>query len=138
MTGAVDVQTAVYGALNNDSTLGGLVQAVYDFTPQEATDDDADFPYVVIGEDTAAPWDTDDILGAEWTVTIHSWSRYRGQKEVKQIMDACYNVLHRASLSVSNFSTITVEWEFSESLLDPDGLTHHGVQRYRLLLQSTT
>lgn len=136
MTGAVNVQTAIYTALNGDTALGDFVQAIYDFVPQEDADTEADFPYIVIGEDTVVPWDTDDILGAEWTVTIHAWSRYRGQKEVKQILDALYDVLHRSTLSVTGFDTITVEWEFGETLQDPDGLTHHGVQRYRLLLQS--
>lgn len=137
MTAAVNVQTAIYGALNGDTGVSNLVQAIYDFAPQDEISGDSDFPYIVIGEDTVAPWDTDDSTGAEWTVTVHSWSRYRGQKEIKQIQDACYDVLHRAALSVTDFVTVTVEWEFGETLLDPDGLTHHGVQRYRLLLQES-
>jgi len=136
MTGAVNVQTAVYSALNSDSSLGDLVEAIYDYAPQDEVTGDGGFPYLVIGEDTAAPWDRDDSTGAEWTIALHSWSRYRGQKEIKQIQDACYDVLNRASLSVTGFHLVTVEWEFSESLLDPDGLTHHGVQQYRIRLQT--
>lgn len=135
MSGAFEVQKALYDALSTDSDVGSVTQDVYDYVPQGSIKDDSDFPYLVIGEDTAAPWDTDTWTGAEWTVTLHAWSRYRGQKEVKEIQDACYNLLHRLDLSVTGYNTVTVEWEFSETLMDPDGLTHHGVQQFRIRLQ---
>ena len=48
-------------------------------------------PYVVIGDDTSAQWDTDDTVGSENTLTLHVWSRYYGRAEVKDIMqgDIC-------------------------------------------------
>lgn len=93
------------------------------------------FPYVVIGNDTSASWDTDDQLGAEITVTLHFWSRAEGFNQVKTIMQAAYDRLNRASLSKTGYSVIDCLHEFSEAMDDPDGVTKHGIQRYRLTIQ---
>lgn len=93
------------------------------------------FPYVVMGNDTSASWDTDDQLGAEITVTLHFWSRAEGFNQVKTIMQAAYDRLNRASLSKTGYSVIDCLHEFSEALNDPDGVTKHGIQRYRLTIQ---
>ena len=95
---------------------------------------DAAFPYVVIGDDTSNPMDTHGTVGSDNTVTIHTWSRYRGRKETKEIQREIYNALHRHALVVSGVDTVDCQWEFGESFLDEDGLTRHGVQRFRVLL----
>ena len=128
MRGA-EIQTAVYSRLNGDSALGGLISGVYDHVPQEVA-----FPYVVVGDGQSNQWDTDTSLGAEHTIELKTWSRYRGRKEVKDIQQAIYDSLHRHSLSVSGASTVTCEWEMSETFKEPDGLTRQGVDRYRVLL----
>jgi hypothetical protein len=107
--------------------------AVYDDVPVNAP-----APYVVVGEDTHIPFDTDDSLGAESTLTIHVWSRYRGKKEAKDIQALVYAALTRQSLPVEGHDLITIEFEYSEVLLDPDGLTRHGVQRLRSLCEQAT
>jgi len=103
---------------------------VYDDVPKGAA-----FPYVAIGEDTHIPWDTDDSVGSESTVTLHVWSRYRGKKEAKQIQGLIYDALNRHELVVAGFVVVTLEFVYSDVLLDPDALTRHGVQRFRALVE---
>jgi hypothetical protein len=103
---------------------------VYDDVPTGAA-----FPYVVIGEDTHIPFDTDDSLGSESTVTFHVWSRYRGKKEAKEILGLIYEALTRQALSVVGHDLITIEFDYSDVLLDPDGITRHGVSRFRWLVE---
>jgi hypothetical protein len=124
-------QRAIYERLAGDYDVTSLVQAVYDHVPQDAA-----FPYVVIGDSTEAQWDTDDSTGTEATVTIHVWSRFRGRSETKLIQDAIYQSLHRYDLPIDGVHTVTVEWEYAESFLDPDGLTRHGVQRFRIISEN--
>ena len=93
------------------------------------------FPYFVSGYDQAGPSDTDDTIGSAITVTLHFWSRSSGFAEVKTIMGAAYSRLHRASLFKTGYNVIDCINEFSEALSDPDGVTKHGVQRYRLTIQ---
>lgn len=123
------LQEALYARLTGFAPLTALVQGVHDHVPQGAA-----FPYVQVGEIDSAEWDTDTSLGSDDTVTIHVWSRYRGRLQTHQIQDAIYSALHRHALTVDGAQVVTVEFEFADSLLDPDGLTRHGVQRFRILL----
>lgn len=130
------IQTAVYGALNADSTLLAAVTGVYDDVPQ-AIDPGAaaNFPYITIGEDTHAEWDTDTSLGDDATITIHVWSRGRGRKETKDIQALIYGLLHRANLAVTGYNLVGVDWIQSQSFMDADGLTRHGVQTFRITIE---
>lgn len=128
------IRYAVYSALIGDSALNGLVEGVYDYVAQPAdAGQDSDFPYVVIGDNTYVPWDTDTETGADATITIHTWSRYKGRREVADIQDAIYRALHRQDIPVDGAATVGCELENSE-LLPMDGNTSHGVQRYRLIV----
>jgi|SRR5690606_2996377 len=123
------LQQAVYDQL---SGYPGM-PTVYDDVPGDAA-----FPYVVIGDDTHIPFDTDDSLGSESTLTLHVWSRYRGKKECKDIMALIYAALTRQPLALDGHDLITIEFEYSEVVLDPDGQTRHGVQRFRALVEQVT
>lgn len=124
-------QQAIYTALN-----GNIAATVYDDVPiLPSGQPAANFPYVVVGETTAAPWDTDDRTGASITVTLHIWSRYAGMKEAKAIASAIYAILHRASLTITGNHAVDCLYEFSSFMTDPDGETRHGVLRYRITLQ---
>lgn len=134
-----ELQQAILDRLEGFSALTALLAsdprasrpAIYDHVPQDAA-----FPYVVVGDTTALEWDTDTSTGHEHTVTLHAWSEYRGRKEVKQIQGELYNALHRHDLSITGEHTVTCEHEYAESLLDPDGITRHGVARFRVLTEA--
>jgi len=125
----LEIQTAVYQRLLALDPLQALVGArVYDNVPQNT-----EFPYVVIGDDTQVPWDDDVKLGAESTLTIHAWSRYAGRLEAKRILQAIYDGLHNYRLTVTGAHTVLCQAEYQETFLDPDGMTRHGVIRFRLI-----
>jgi len=120
------IQTAIFAQVQ---TLGF---PCYDHVPQDSA-----FPYIVVGDDTSIPWDTDTSVGSETTCTIHVWSQQRGRKEVKDIFTALYNKLHRSNFPISGGLLIECQAEFAETFLDPDGLTRHGVMRFRLTVDAT-
>ena len=127
------LQTAVYARLIADPTVQGLLGAparVFDHVPQASP-----FPYVAIGETTAQPFDTKTEVGMEQRLLVHTWSRYRGQKETKEIMAAIVGALDQAALSVGGHTLVLLRFEFATTTVDPDGLTRHGVQRFRALTQ---
>jgi len=124
-------QEMVFTALN-----GNISAGVYDdvpYLPEGMPREN--FPYVVIGDDTTAPWDTDDTLGKEVTLQIHIWSRSAGFKETKLIMGEVYDILNRGALSKVGYNVVDCLSEFSETLRDPDGETRHGVMRFKLTIQ---
>lgn len=129
------LQKAVYDQLSAYPDM----PSVYDDVPVDVKGQPAvAFPYVVLGEDTHIPFDTDDSLGSESTVTLHVWSRYRGKKEAKGIQALIYDALTRQPLMLDAHDLITLEFEYSEVMLDPDGITRHGVQRFRALIEQAT
>jgi len=127
---SVTLQTTVYNALlaSNPLTtkLGG--NNIYDFVPENTA-----FPYVKIGDQTMVDDGTKTKKGTDFTLIIHTFSRYRGSKEIKEIMSLVYDVLHESSLSVSGAMN-NMRFEFSDIIKENDGLTTHGMQRFRVFV----
>lgn len=132
---SLPLQAAIYSRLGGDATLTTtLGSAVYDEVPT------ANIPehYVTIGEDTEAPNDTMGKTGRDLTVTIHAWSRAKGSKKCKQIMSRVDELLDRWTPTVTGWSATEMLLEFSEGpFRDPDGLTRHGVRRYRIHIKAS-
>lgn len=123
------LQQAIYDRLNDDSNLTStLGAAVYDDVP-----DGAAFPYVVIGDITEGPNDTMGTTGRDTTVVIHTFSQTESSKQVKQIQNRIDELLDRWKPTVSGWSPAIggMQQEFFETFRDPDGITRHGVSRYR-------
>ena len=124
----IEFQRAIYDRLD-----ALLSVPVYDHVPQP-NDAGLPFEFVTIGEDTFEPFDTDQTIGYTVVASVHTWVRERGRKRTKEIQQQIYNTLHRFELSVSGFDTINLAFEYADSAMDVDGLTRHGVQRFRALL----
>ena len=126
-----ELQKSIYAKLNTDST----ITTTYSATVHDHVSSGTAFPYVVIGEETNTDDSSSkDIDFNEFTLTIHTFSRNRGRKEAKQIMARIYTLLHKASLTVTGANHINTRFEYSDVVREQDGLTYHGVQRFRTIL----
>ena len=123
---SLGLQKTIFDALDGDSTLQSLVTDVFDFVPESTA-----FPYVKVGEETAVDNGTKTLQGNDHTLVIHTFSRYRGSKETKEIMSRIYALLHESSLTVSGASLVNLRFDFSDIIKENDGLTTHGLQRFR-------
>ena len=131
--GQFQLQQSIFAALNNDNTLTSTLGAgVHDDVPSNVA-----YPFVSIGEETVVEYGEKSSDGGAHTINIHVWSQYKGSKECKQIMDRIHDLLHDSSLSVSGFNLINSRFEFSDILRDPDGVTRHGVMRFRVITLGT-
>ena len=132
--GQFALQSTIYSALNNDNTLTStLGVGVFDEVTEGTT-----YPFVAIGEDTVTDFGTKTEDGGQFTINIHVWSQYTGSKETKNIMDRIHDLLHDSSLSVTGFNLVNLRFEFSDILRDPDGVTRHGVMRFRAIILGTS
>jgi Protein of unknown function (DUF3168) len=125
----------VYDALAASGEVQALLgdpPRLYDHVPPNVT-----FPYAVFGAIVAKPYDDKDRTGFLQTVTLDIWSRYRGTKEVKDIMQAAYDALHRASLSVSDEVFLSCEFAGAELAPEADGLTAGGRAHFNVITQSS-
>jgi hypothetical protein len=126
----VEIQQAVYNRLRATPAVVSAVTGIFDEVPQGQA-----YPYIAIGEDTVAEWDTDTFTGFEATLTLHTWSRKAGRLECKTIMDRVYGTLHRETFDIDGGIVVLCNVEFQETFLEADGVTRHGVQRVRLVIQ---
>jgi|SRR6056300_371590 hypothetical protein len=127
---SIELQKTIFDTLSGDSTITSTYGAnVYDYVP-----DNSPFPYIKVGEETSVDNGTKTLQGNEHTLVIHTFSQYRGSKEVKNIMSRIYALLHESSLSVSGASLVNLRFEFSDVIKENDGLTTHGLQRFRAVV----
>lgn len=125
-----NLQKAIYSTLNGSVTgVSGASVSVYDDVPEDPT-----YPYVILGEETTANNGSKTLDGVEHTLTIHAWSQYRGRREIKEIMESVYSLLHEAAITVSGASLVNIRQEFSQTLAENDGITRHGVMRFRVVV----
>jgi hypothetical protein len=124
------LQKSIFTALNGNVT--GVSSAnipIYDDVPEGSV-----YPYVVIGEETTSNNGTKTLDGVEHTITLHVWSQYRGRREIKEIMQSVYEKLHNTAITVTGASLVNIRQEFSNTLAEQDGITRHGVMRFRAVL----
>lgn len=101
---------------------------IYDDVPQKTS-----YPYVSIGEVVHTEFNTDTELGMSASVIIHTWSRERGRKETKQMQNLVYNALNRRNLIITGYHFISCEFVDSQTFVENDGKTRHGVQEFVIL-----
>jgi len=97
----------------------------------------ASYPFISLGEETVIDYSTKDTNGGEYTINIDIWSQYKGAKQTKEIMDKVHDLLHDIDLTVVGFNLINLRFEFSDIMRDPDGVTRHGVMRFRAIILGT-
>ena len=130
--GQFALQSSIYTALNVSAITTTLACGMYD----EVVEGNS-YPFITLGEETAIDYSTNNLVGAETTINIHIWSRYKGSKQTKQIMDKVHDLLHDVSLTVSGVNLINLRFEYSDIMRDPDGITRHGVMRFRAITLGT-
>jgi len=130
------VQRALYQALT--AALAPVVVLDY-VPPDQAT------PYVTIGDITTVEDGTKTEDGQEHTANVHVWTEgHRGRKAARELMSAIYDTLHDnealeiddgGSPPVATWALVMCKHEYAEVMPDPDGITMHGVTRFRIVTQ---
>lgn len=126
-------QAAIVDRVKTDTAPGGVmgkVTGVFDYVPDAKT-----YPYISLGEGTETPFLTFGRNGHNNVFTFHIWSQKKGYKESYGILDALVVRLDGFDLVVSGHATVKLEYDSSESMRDPDGITRHVVVRFRLITE---
>ncbi len=118
------VSEALTGSSDLAALLGGV--RVYDEAPETAS-----FPFITLGQSAIRDWSTGTEDGADQRLTLHVWSPFGGKKHVQGIIEAIRATLRDRPLSLTGHRLVTLQHEFSEARLDPDGDSFHGIIRYR-------
>jgi hypothetical protein len=128
---ALALQKAIYAALIADAAVGALVaDRIYDAPPRDAA-----FPYLSFGPASLADWSTGSEEGAEHRFILSAWSREAGKSESYRVLEAAKTALHGAALALDGHSLVNLRFETGAVTRDPDGITWHGVARFRAVTE---
>ena len=116
---------AIFTALES-----GLTQDVYDYVPQNAS-----YPYVEVGRHVTIQ--DDSLVAKKDSVTTYLtvWSEYKGQKEVLEIMEAIYAILHQVSLPLDSGTMVRCFVDSRTTARDTDDQTFTGNVKLFTLLE---
>lgn len=125
------IQLAVRAALVADADVTALISGrVYDYVP-----DNVVFPYVSFGQSDLVLEEGQDLEMAEVTMQIDTWSTKPGRVEMRQVMAAISNVLHRSELSLSGHAFTLCRLTLQVEQDDPDTVSVHGIQQFTFTTQ---
>ena len=130
-----ELQKTIYTTLNSASITDAsntAITGVFDDIPEGTA-----YPYIVIGDDTATNISAFDKDIHEHTLNIHIWSQYRGRRDIKEIMGQVYTALNDISFSVSGALGINIKHEFDTTIVEGDGITRHGIMRFRAVVSDS-
>ena len=127
------VQTAIYTALTTNIWFVANNISVFDMVPKQTT-----VAFVTIGDMTTVDNSTVGVGGQVITLTIHSWDQSESRARLKTMMAQVIASLHDQTLSLSDptFTWVNSRFQSSQVLKDPDGYTVHGVQKFRIVVES--
>lgn len=127
------LRKSINQALKASSDLAALLGGVriYDRPPEPGG-----FPFITLGQSALRDWSADSEDGADQRLTVHVWSPFGGKKHMQDIIKAVRTSLNDWPLAAGR-ERITLNHEFSEARLDPEGDSFHGIIRYRATTASS-
>ena len=103
-----------------------------------SANDNAPYPYIVIGEDQVIGDETECAASSEAFTTVHVWSRVEddvsaSRAQAKTIAGIVRTILNVA-LPLAGFVVTDWRFETARHLTDPDQRTAHSVVEHRYLI----
>lgn len=121
-----DYFKAVYVALDATSGLTGIIS--------ESLSNADPFPKIWLEDGGADDWSNKDDNGLEAFVNLHVGSQKEGTKEIRGLMDKCHGALHNVDLVLANGQSVLCQFVRHDVVIDSDGITRHGIMRFKLLV----
>lgn len=130
---ALELQKAIFSALSQDAALTALTGGprVFDRVPASTP-----FPYVTFGRTSLYDWSTGTESGVEQLFTLHVWSKAQGKAETLAILERIAALLDDQPLPIDGAALVSIRLEFSEVRYDEDLAVHHGLARFRALVET--
>lgn len=119
------VQAGIYSAIDAATT-----------TPVHGhVDQGASYPYVHLLEMELNNNDTQTETGFDGFFLVHVWDDSRTNSVARDIQKEIYDALQYAQPVVTGWCISTIYQEFATINVLNDGITRHGVQRFRILFE---
>lgn len=127
-----ELQQAIYNALVADDAVGEIIgDRIHDGRPTT-------YPCVTFGPSDGQEDDAECITGNVETIQLDCWVRDRGQlRPAKALVYAVKRALHRAELSLNAHALVFITVPYTRVMLDPDGVTGHGIVSVEAHIEET-
>ena len=130
MIDTTEILSALQARLEGDANLVAVVPAdsMGNQLPQ-----DGPFPHIryTVEMENMLTKDVDDLIV---TLTLDVWSAKEGDREILQVRDLLYDLLDNNPLTMTSAQNFGLTFTRHNSVLEPDGVTRHGINEYSLLL----
>lgn len=139
---SVELAAAAIAALKSALPVQALVaDRVYDRAPQRLSAADIiGRPYVTLGPSSAIPADFDCLDGEEIVLQFDVWSGGAGEAfgtaECRKICNAIKRSLHYAELALATNALVSLTWELTRIIDDPDPAIRHGVVQFTATVET--
>lgn len=131
MDASIELVTAMLVALRADTALLELVEStdIYERAPDGPWPDE--LRIISLGPSTSIPDDYDCMNGEEITIQWDVWTSGTGESYgsamCRKICNRIKQTLHDAELALTHNALVTLQWEFTRVLDDPNPAIRHGV-----------
>jgi hypothetical protein len=125
---AAELKQAILAALGADA---GLIAALGGARLYEEAPKNVASPYITLGRTSVYDWTTGAEKEDEHLVTLHVWSKAKGDAETLQIMETVRSRLADSLLPLDGHEPVRLGLEFHEARYDDDLAVHHGLLRLR-------
>lgn len=126
------LQKAIYEKLTGNSALMALVSSVFDHIPQSVN-----FPYITIGDAIIHDFSNLKKSGNDYQLSIGIWSREAGHKQITDITEIIYGLLHNGTIAVTGKTLIMMRIVSNATNLENDGVTYHAFVKVQIFLQES-
>lgn len=86
-----------------------------------------EFPYLQLGDTQTIDDDVVGRAGSDEFLSLHIWSRKRGQTEIKTLAGQLADLFRGRRLVIAGYGSVDVFVRDLRVFMDPDNLTMHGV-----------
>ena len=95
------------------------------------------YPYIQVVPQKIDNNDNDTDLEFIVMIRVMVFSRYRGMKEINDIIDRIYNALHQWAMpDTTNYSVGNLIETTRQTNVSPDGLTRYSVQDFKMWVET--
>ena len=126
------VQAGLHTHLANAASLTALLpngpESIFDHVPSGSA-----YPYVVMGDFDFQPIGTQGQESNEVIVDLHTYSRFLGMEETRNIMAEIRASLHRQSFEITKSELIICRFIAASTTLMNDRKTRRGLQKFQII-----
>ena len=141
MDASRELLTAMLNALRADTAVTAKVgQRIVDRPQGRNGKPAAAYPYISVGPSTAVPDDAACITSEELTLQLDVWTsgddNAFASSECRDIAAAVKRRLHNADFTLSENALVTLTWELTRILDDPNPAIRHGAVQFTAIVET--